>query len=119
MNPSDTSIIRDHITRVQLAEMAEARFGDMVKAVVDVSRRVMAVGGELHSDEEAMLLDDGSRQADLWGINLYPGETGPDWIEFDSMINVRPSQSNRGRDVEDESTRTAIREIVHSLVSDS
>lgn len=62
MNPSDAGIIRDHITRVQLAEMAEARFGDMVKAVVDVSRRVMAAGGELHSDEEAMLLDDGPSQ---------------------------------------------------------
>lgn len=71
--------------------MAQARSGDMVKAVVDVARGVMAVSGELHSDEEALLLDDGSRQPDLWGINLYPGESGQDWIEFDSMINVRPS----------------------------
>ena len=99
--------------------MAAARFGDMVKAVVDVTRGVMAVSGELHSDEEAVLLDDGSMQSDLWGINLYPGESGPDWIEFDSMINVRPSQNNRSRGVEDEATRSAIHRIVHTLVGAS
>lgn len=99
--------------------MAAARFGEMVKAVVDVARGVMAMGGELHADEESLLLDDGSRQTDLWGINLYPDETGSDWIEFDSMINVRPSQHNRSRTVEDEATRTAIRRIVGALVADA
>jgi hypothetical protein len=88
----------------------------MVKAVVDVGRRVMAIGGELHSDEEAALLDDGSRQMDLWGINLYPAETGGSWIEYDSMINVRPAQGNRSRDVEDEALRRRIRDVVHALV---
>jgi hypothetical protein len=97
--------------------MAQARFGDMVKAVVDVTRGVMALGGELQSDEEAMLLEDGSRQADLGGVNLYPNESGPEWIEFDSMINVRPSQNNRSRDVQDEGTRAAIRQVVHALVA--
>lgn len=117
MNPSDPRIIRDRVTRTELLALAEARFGDMVKAVVDVSRGVMAAGGELHSDEEALLLEDGSRQADLWGINLYPGESAQDWIEFDSMINVRPSVRNRSRDVEDERTRAAIRRIVDLLVT--
>jgi hypothetical protein len=88
----------------------------MVKAVVDVGRRVMAIGGELHSDEEAALLDDGSRQMDLWGINLYPAETGGSWIEYDSMINVRPAQGNRSRDVEDEALRRRIGDIVLALV---
>lgn len=116
MSPSEIRIVRERLTRAELVAMAQARFGDMVKAVVDVARGVMAVSGELHSDEEALLLEDGSRQADLWGINLYPGESGPDWIEFDSMINVRPSQNNRSRDVEDEATRTAIRRVVETLV---
>src|SRR5437762_3141414 len=116
MSPSDPRIIRDRVTRSELQAMAQARFGDMVKAVVDVSRGVMAAGGELHSDEEALLLDDGSRQLDLWGINLYPSEPAQDWIEFDSMINVRPSQGNRGRDVDDERTRAAIRRVVETLV---
>lgn len=96
--------------------MARARFGDMVKAVVDVGRELMALSGELHSDEEALLIDDGSRQSDLWGINLYPDEDAAAWIEFDSMINVRPSQNNRSRDVEDEATRTAIRRVVEKLI---
>jgi hypothetical protein len=86
--------------------------------VVDVEREIMAIGGELHSDEEAALLDDGSRQTHLWGINLYPGERGESWIEFDAMINVRPAQGNRSRDVENDTTRVAIRRIVDSLVGD-
>ena len=98
--------------------MAKAGFGDMVKAVVDLSRGIMAIGSDLHSDEEAALLDDGSRQQDLWGINLYPEAPTAEWIEFDSMINVRPGVNNRSRDVEDEGTRAAIRGVVHSLVAD-
>lgn len=89
----------------------------MVKAVVDIAREIMALGGELHADDEALLLDDGSRQADLWGINLYPDETDDSWIEFDSMINVRPSQSNRTRSVESPDVQQSIRRIVHALIS--
>lgn len=119
MHPADPRIVRTPTTRRDLQELASARFGDMVKAVVDVTRGLMAVSGELHSDEEAMLIEDGSRQGDLWGINLYPAETGADWIEFDSMINVRPSQNNRSRSVEDTATRDAICRLVQSLVTDA
>lgn len=110
-------ILRQPIARSDLTSLADAQFGDMVKAVVDVARGIMAIGAELHSDEEAALLDDGSRQTDVWGINLYPNESGEAWIEFDSMINVRPSQNNRSRDVEDEERRNAIRRIVQALVT--
>ena len=106
------------MTRPELAVIAESQFGDMVKAVVDVHRRVMAIGGELHADEEAALLEDGSQQGDLWGFNLYPGERGEDWIEFDSLINIRPSHGNRSRGVEDPGRRAAIREIVAELVAE-
>ncbi len=99
--------------------MAERQFGDMVKAVVDVDRDVMAVGGELASDEEAALLDDGSRQPSLWGINLYPAEHGEGWIEFDSMINVRPADGNRSRDVQDAALRERVRSTLSRLVSDA
>ena len=109
-------IFRERISRADLARMAEEQFGDWIKAVVDVSRGIMAVGGELHADDEAALLADGSRQRDLWGINLYPGEGGDDWIEFDSMINIRPRQGNRSRGVEDRATQQLIREVVGSLV---
>ena len=104
------------ITRARLNELAESGFGDMIKAVVDCVRRVMVVGGELHADEEQWLLENGSQQADLWGINLYPAETSDDWIEFDSMINVRPSQGNPTRDVESPETQRLIRSIVAELV---
>lgn len=112
-------IIRNPIRRAELASIDEAQFGDMVKAVVDVERGVMAIGGEMHADEEATLLDDGSRQTDLWGINLYPDEASEGWIEFDSMINVRPTQGNRSRDVEDPALREAIGRVVAALVSDA
>jgi hypothetical protein len=118
MSPADPRIIREPVTRAQLRALALARFGDMVKAVVDVTRRLIAAGGELHSDEESLLLDDGSAQQDLWGINLYPDDPGEGWIEFDSMINVRPAQGNRSRDVESEAVREGIRRVVAELVSD-
>jgi len=114
MSPIRT--VREPLPRDDLATIAEHQFGDMVKAVVDVTRRIMAIGGELHSDEEAVLLDEGSEQRDLWGINLYPSETGADWIEFDSMINVRPAQGNRSRSVEDPNLRQEIWLIVEELV---
>lgn len=118
MDPPPLQIVRERIARSRLAAIAEEQFGDMVKVVVDLSRGVMAIGGELHSDEEAALLDDGSRQQNLWGINLYPAESGGDWIEYDSMINVRPAQGNRSRDVEDEGLRKRIREVVDALLEE-
>ncbi len=112
----DITIIRDAVTRHELNDMAKQQFGDMVKAVVDVEQGIMAIGGELHSDEEALLLDQGSVQKNLWGINLYPERPLPEWIEFDSMINVRPSGGNRSRYVESAEIRNTIITIVNRLV---
>lgn len=109
-------IIRTPVSKSELAAIASEQFGDMVKAVVDVRREIMALGGELHSDEEALLLDDGSEQGDLWGINLYPGADEGDWIEYDSMINLRPSQGNRTRGVQDAGLRKNIQRVVEGLV---
>ena len=110
-------IITEAISLARLREMAIRRFGDMVKAVVDVERATMAVDAELHADEEDALLARGSAQANLWGINLYPDLTGEEWIEFDSMINLRPSQGNRSRGVDDPAIRQRIAEIVSCLVT--
>ncbi|MEI6650053.1 MAG: DUF5674 family protein [Candidatus Moraniibacteriota bacterium] len=104
------------ISRSELKDMAGKMFGGLVKGVVDVSRGIMAVDAELHADEEAFLLKSGSSQDDLWGINLYPDETGEDFIEFDSMINVRPRQGNKSRGVENADLRSAIIGIVNDLV---
>lgn len=114
----EIKIVRESITKAMLNEMAKEQFGDMVKAVVDVEQRIMAIGGELHSDEEAMLLDQGSIQKHLWGINLYPERPVAEWIEFDSMINVRPSGGNRSRNVERAEIRETITAIVNRLVKE-
>jgi hypothetical protein len=100
----------------ELSEMAEAVFGDLVKAVVDIEKNIMVVDAELHADEEAFLLEQGSNQNDLWGINLYPALSGGDFVEFDSMINLRPSLGNRSRGVESPKIREKILQIVNELV---
>lgn len=110
-------IITEAIDLARLREMAGRRFGEMVKAVVDVEQKIMAIDAELHADEEDALLERGSVQADLWGINLYPDVAGEEWIEFDSMINLRPSQGNRSRGVDDPGIRRRIVEIVSRLVA--
>ena len=100
----------------ELSKMAEEMFGDLVKAVVDIKRDMMVVDAELHADEEALLIEHGSNQSNIWGINLYPELEGDDFVEFDSMINLRPSQENRSREVQDPLIRERIRRIVNDLV---
>jgi len=117
MPPDDMEVIREAVTVPHLAELAQSGFGNLVKAVVDVDKGIMAIGGEMHADEEAVLLGLGSGQYDLWGINLYPSQYGQvDWIEFDSMINIRPRQGNRSRGVEDPTAREKIVAVVGRLV---
>ncbi|MBU2595428.1 hypothetical protein KJ713_01175 [Patescibacteria group bacterium] len=96
--------------------MAETTYENLVKAVVDIKKEVMAVDAELHADEEQRLLEEGSSQKNLWGINLYPGKKGNDFIEFDSMINLRPWQNNRSRGVDDPKIQEEIIKIVNKLI---
>lgn len=113
----DVEIIDKVISVDHLKEVAKQRFGDMVKAVVDIKKKIIVIGGELHADEEALLLDQGSDQEDLWGINIYVDEPRESWIEFDSMINIRPSRGNRSRGIEDVEMRDKIIKIVDKLVT--
>ncbi len=106
------------ITVQELTQMAGKMYGGIVKAVMDIKKGLLVVDAELHADQEAYLLEKGSVQQDLWGINLYPAKFGQgDFIEFDSMINIRPSQKNMSRGVEDENIRKQIIAIVNSKVS--
>jgi hypothetical protein len=105
-------IIVETLKLDELKQMAAATFGNLVKAVVDVERELVAVDAELHSDLEALLLENGSKQRNLWGINFYPDIQGDDFVEFDSMINMRPSQGNRSRGIESEEMRKKIIAIV-------
>ncbi len=110
-------IVKTPIKKTEIAEIASAGFGDLVKAVVDVEQGIMAIGGELHADEEVLLTEEeGSLRQNTWGINLYPQKPEGEWIEFDSMINLKPSLGNRSRGVNDTATRERIIAVVKKLI---
>jgi hypothetical protein len=111
-------IVADSIGRKKIADIDSAEFGDIVKAVVDVEQCIMAIGGELHADEEAMLSERcDSKRENVWGINLYPKlPPGAEWVEFDSMINLKPALDNRSRGVENEEIRKKIIAVVNKLI---
>ncbi len=117
-NPDlDIVVLEDRIERAELARLV-ARFEDMVKYVVDVERGRIAIGGEMHADAEQVLLEDGSRQSDLWGANYYPARGRDDCIEFTSLINIRPASGNRGMEVQDPALRERIRALTFSLIGE-
>lgn len=110
-------MIVDSISVSELLKLTEDSYGDLVKADVDLVRNILLVEMEMHADGEAHLLEDGSKQEDLWGINLYPAEFGTEnFIEFDSMINLRPRQGNRTRGVDNETLQSQIVSLVMSKV---
>ncbi len=111
-------IVSNSIPKEEIQKLAAEQFGEYVKIVVDVEKNVAAFFGDLHADEEALLLSQGSKQENLWGINFYPARINDGRIEFDSMINVRPSQGNRTRGVENQAVREKILGIVNTLIAE-
>lgn len=111
-------ILKNPISRALLKEYAANTFGDMIKCVADVDKGLIAIDADLHADLERMLLENGSGQASLWGFNLYPDESGEDFIEYDSLINIRAWQGNPSRDVLDQDVRERIVSIVHKFVTE-
>ena len=111
--------IVDNLSIKELKEMAEKMYGGLVKVDVDVAKSIVIVDMEMHADGEAELLKKGSKQVDLWGINIYPDKFGTDdFIEFDSMINIKPRQNNRNRGIEDNVTRSKIKEIIAGVINE-
>ena len=111
-------ILERPISRAQLKEYAANTFGDMIKCVADVDMGLLAIDAGLHADLERMLLENGSQQASLWGFNLYPDETGEEFIEYDSLINIRSWQDNPSRDVLNQDVRAKIAGIVGEFITD-
>jgi hypothetical protein len=109
-------VVERRIAPGELARLAALFFEDMVKYVVDLERRVAAVGGELHADGEALLIEEGSDQRDLWGANYYPGRGEDGCIEYTALINIRPGQGNRSMEVEDPGVRRRIRALTFELI---
>lgn len=109
-------LVKEKITLEELKNMASKMFGGLVKAVVDVEKEIMVVDGEMHADEERFLLERGSKQNSLWGVNLYPDEKGKGFIEFDSLINLRPRLNNFSMNITDPKLREKIAKIVNKLI---
>jgi hypothetical protein len=112
----DIVILAERIPPSELRRLAERFFVDMVKIVVDVERGVLAAGGELHADAEALLLEQGSQQEDIWGANYYPGRGPTECLEYTALINIRPSHGNRSMEIQDATTRERVRAIVERLI---
>ena len=111
-------ILNNPISRAELKEYAANTFGDMIKCVADVDKGLLAIDADLHSDLERLFLENGSQQSSLWGFNLYPDETGEDYIEYDSLINIRSWQGNPSRDVLDNEVREKIASIVNQYITE-
>lgn len=109
-------LINKPIAKKELKQFELKTFGNLVKAVIDVEKEIMIVGGSMHADEEQELLKQGSKQDNLWGINLYPNSDGDIYIEFDSMINIRPRLNNFSRTVTDVNLQNKIKTIVQKLI---
>ena len=111
-------ILQKPVSREELKRIAENTFGDMVKCVADVRRNLLAIDADLQADLESLLLEDGSSQEDLWGFNLWVEEKGDDFIEFDSLINIRAWQCNPSRDVLNPDIRNNIQTIVSAFITE-
>ena len=109
-------IVEDTLSVNELKEIAQEFYGSMIKGVVDIERNVIALGGEYHMDANVVLLEHGSKQGDVWGFNLYPGESGEKFIEYNSLINIKPVLGNRSPDIQDKNVQKKIAEIVSKHV---
>lgn len=110
-------IIKEKISKDELEKITSECFGDMVKAVVDIKKGILALGGELHADGEELLLKEGSKQMDLWGINIYPAKVKNKWLEFSALINIRPSIDNNSMEIQDPKIKETIKNIVDNLIN--
>ena len=88
----------------------------MVKFVVDIKKEIIALGGELHSDAEEVLIKAGSNQQDLWGANIYPSKDKGDILEYSSLINIRPSQNNFSVEIKDRGIRKRVQAVARKLL---
>lgn len=112
----EIKIIKEKITKEELKKITQEGFGEMVKAVVDIEKEIIALGGELHADGNALLLENGSKQENLWGINIYPNKPKNEWVEFSALINIRPSIGNRSMEIQDNKIKEKIKEIINKLI---
>lgn len=114
----EIKVIKSKIDSDALKKLAKDGYGDMIKGVADIKRKVIALGGELHADAEALLINDGSSSKDLWGFNIYPAKAKKERIEFTSLINIKPAQDSRSMEVKDPKIRSQIQSVISLFVED-
>jgi hypothetical protein len=112
----EIKIIKEKISLEEVKKMAEEQYNNMIKAVVDIEKEIMAIGGELHSDANELLSNAGSDQKNVWGINIFPGKSREEWIEFNSLINIKPKEGNLDMDIKLNEVKNKIEEIVNKLI---
>ena len=109
-------VITKPITRAQAHEIGKEFYDDMVKGVVDIHKEIMGVGGEYYMDANTVLIEHGSVQGSVWGFNVYPQRKREEWIEYTSLINIRPAVENRTMTVEDKAIRDRMKKIIEALI---
>lgn len=107
-------IIREKATKEQIQKMLET-LGNYIKVAVDISKGVLAGGGILHADCESVLIQDGSKQEDIWGADWFP-ENGK--IRFEAMINIAPRRKNRSMEIQDQTIRNKVVDVIQTLLGD-
>jgi len=105
-------IVREKISKNELEELAKDFYGFMIKGAIDIDREIVAFGGEYHIDANSVLIQEGSRQENIWGFNIYPDHT----LDFISLINIRPSEGNRSMEIKDDKLQAVISAIVKKFL---
>jgi len=113
---NDIQIITKKIPKAHLKRQCERWFGDMVKIVVDVEKKIIGIGGELHADAENLLLEQGSEQENIWGVNFYPWHSPEERIYFTALINIRPKQDNPSFEILNEEIKSKVKHIIEQLI---
>ena len=113
----NAKILNKKISEKELREIAKEFYGDMVKGVVDIENGILAMGGEYHMDANNVLIENGSKQRDIWGFNWYFDRSEQNRIEYISLINIRPAQGNRTMEVQDLSLRDKMKEVILKYIS--
>jgi len=112
----EIKLVKHKITRQDLTCIASGNYGSMVKGVVDLGRNILALGGELHADAEAVLLQDGAQPQDLWGFNIYLDKPDVERVEYTSLINIRPGLGNKSIEIQDPGLRTRVLTVINALI---
>ena len=109
-------IVTDRIPLAEVREIAKEFYEDMIKGVVDIEREVIALGGEYHMDANNVLIEDGSKQTDVWGFNVHLDRAREAWLEYTSLVNIRPLQGNKSMKVEDDALRAKMKQIIEAKI---